>query len=188
MAGPPDIQVLIDALRCDLDGVRQENAAFRRENAALRDEGASLRRENAELRDRIAELERRLSKNSSNSSKPPSSDGLKKPPRTQSLRGKSGKKSGGQAGHKGGTLKQVATPDRIEPHQADSCRHCRAGLTSAMITGVAKRQVFDLPEPRLEVTEHRASIYDCAECGGRTTADFPEGVSSPARYGPRVEA
>jgi transposase len=181
MNGSPDIQVLIDALRGDLDGVRQENAV-------LRDEDASLRRENAELRERIAELERRLNKNSSNSSKPPSSDGLKKPPRTQSLRGKSGKKSGGQVGHKGGTLNQVAHPDRVEPHEAAYCRHCQAGLTRAMIVDVAKRQVFDLPEPRLEVTEHRASIYNCAECGRRTTADFPEGVSSPARYGPRVEA
>ncbi len=80
MNGPADIQVLIDALRGDLDGVRQENAV-------LRDEGASLRRENAELREQIAELERRLSKNSSNSSKPPSSDGLKKPPRTQKRSG-----------------------------------------------------------------------------------------------------
>src|SRR5271155_2502327 len=181
MNGSPDIQALIDALRGDLDGVRGENAA-------LRHESASLRRENAELREKIAELERRLNKNSSNSSKPPSSDGLKKPPRTKSLRGKSGKKSGGQAGHKGGTLKQVANPDRIEPHEADRCRHCQAGLTPAMITDVAKRQVFDLPEPRLEVTEHRASIYCCAECGRRTTADFPEGVTSPAQYGPRVKA
>ena len=144
MNGSPDIQALIDALRGDLDGVRGENAA-------LRDEGASLRRENAELRERIAELERRLNKNSSNSSKPPSSDGLKKPPRTKSLRGKSGKKSGGQVGHKGRTLRQVA--DRIEPHAADCCRHCHAGLTPAMVTNVAKRQVFDLPEPRAERRE-----------------------------------
>jgi transposase len=181
MACPAEFQILIDSLRDDLDGVRQENAV-------LRDEDASLRRENAELREKIAELERRLNKNSSNSSKPPSSDGLKKPPRTKSLRGKSGKKSGGQAGHKGGTLKQVADPDRIEPHEAERCRHCRAGLTRAMIVEVAKRQIFDLPEPRLEVTEHRASIYCCAECGRRTTADFPEGVTSPAQYGPRVKA
>jgi transposase len=181
MTCPAEFQVLIDGLRDDLEDVR-------RENAALRDEDGCLRRENAELREKVAELERRLNKNSSNSSKPPSSDGLKKPPRTQSLRGKSGKKSGGQVGHKGRTLKQVANPDRIEPHQADYCRHCRAGLTPAMITGVAKRQVFDLPEPRLEVTEHRASTYCCAECGGRTTADFPPGVTSPTRYGPRVEA
>ena len=146
MNGSPDIQALIEALRGDLDGVR-------RENAALRDEDASLRRENAELREKIAELERRLNKNSSNSSKPPSSDGLKKPPRTKSLRGKSGKKSGGQVGHKGRTLRQVANPDRIEPHAADCCRYCQAGLTPAMVTNVAKRQVFDLPEPRAERRE-----------------------------------
>jgi len=91
-------------------------------------------------------------------------------------------------GHTGRTLRQVAKPDRIELHETDRCRHCRAGLTPAMITGVAKRQVFDLPEPRLEVTEHQASSYCCAECGRRTTADFPQGVNSPARYGPRVEA
>ena len=57
-----------------------------------------------------------------------------------------------------------------------------------MVTDVAKRQVFDLPQPRLEVTEHRASIYCCAQCGRRTTADFSEGVTSPAQYGPRVKA
>jgi transposase len=57
-----------------------------------------------------------------------------------------------------------------------------------MITEVAKRQVFDLPQPRLEVMEHQASIYGCAQCGGRTTADFPEGVGSPAQYGPRFRA
>src|SRR5271168_3259555 len=181
MTCPAEFQVLIDGLRDDLEDVR-------RENAAIRDEDGCLRRENAELREKVAELERRLNKNSSNSSKPPSSDGLKKPPRTKSLRGKSGKKSGGQVGHEGRTLKQVANPDRIEPHAAHCCRYCQAGLTPAMVTDVAKRQVFDLPEPRLEVTEHRASIYRCAECGRRTTADFPEGVSSPAQYGPRVKA
>jgi transposase len=156
---------------------------------ALRGEIAVLRQENAALREEAAELRRQLDKNSSNSSKPPSSDGLKKPPRILgSTRGKSGKKSGGQVGHKGGTLKQVACPDFVAHHEADVCDHCCAGLTAAMVTRVTKRQVFDLPEPRLEVTEHQASIYRCARCNGETQATFPEGVTGPAQYGPRVRA
>ncbi|HKN27446.1 MAG TPA: DUF6444 domain-containing protein, partial [Roseiarcus sp.] len=157
--------------------------------AALQREIEVLRAENAALRQEVAELRRQLDQDSSNSSKPPSSDGLKKPPRVAgSTRGKSGKTNGGQAGHAGGTLKQVAKPDVIERHEAQACRHCLAGLTTAMITGVEKRQVFDLPEPRLDVTEHQAMIYCCAHCRGQTTAGFPEGVISPAQYGPRVRA
>ena len=148
-----------------------------------------LRAENATLRQEVAELRRQLDKNSSNSSKPPSSDGLRKPPRIAgSTRGKSGKPSGGQAGHAGGTLKAVAKADVIERHEAEACRHCLAGLTPAMVRGAEKRQVFDLPEPRLTVTEHQAMIYRCAHCRGQTTAVFPDGVVSPAQYGPRVRA
>ena len=146
---------------------------------ALQREIEVLRTENAALRQEIANLRRQLDTNSSNSGKPPSSDGLKKPPRIAgSLRGRSGKTRGGQAGHAGGTLKQAANPDVIERHEAQACRHCMAGLTTAMIAGVEKRQVFDLPEPRLKVTEHQAMIYCCAHCRGRTTAGFPEGVIS----------
>src|SRR5208282_1986507 len=87
-------------------------AIFRDVVTALRREIEVLRAENAALRQRVADLQRQLDKNSSNSSKPPSSDGLKKPPRVASgMRGKSGKTSGGQVGHAGGTLKQVAKPD-----------------------------------------------------------------------------
>jgi transposase len=156
---------------------------------ALRDEIAVLRQENAALREEIGDLRRQLDKNSSNSSKPPSSDGLTRPPRILgSTRGKSGKKSGGQTGHKGGTLKQVVCPDFVAHHEASVCSHCCAGLTAAMVTGMTNRQVFDLPEPRLEVTEHRASIYRCAHCKGQTQAPFPEGVTGPAQYGARVRA
>jgi transposase len=156
---------------------------------ALRGEIAVLRQENAALREEIADLRRQLDKNSSNSSKPPSSDGFKRPPRIAgSTRGKSGKPSGGQTGHQGGTLKQVAQPDFTVRHEAQACRHCRAGLTGAMVTGVEKRQVFDLPEPRLEVTEHQVSIYRCQHCLGQTKAMFPEEVTSPVQYGPRVKA
>ena len=104
------------------------------------------------------------------------------------MRGKSGKTSGGQAGHAGDTLKPVAKPDVVERHEAQACRHCLAGLTTAMVTGVEKGQVFDAPEPRLMVIEHQAVIYRCAHCRGQTTATFPEGVTSSAQYGPRVRA
>jgi len=164
----PEIRDLISALQREIEVLRMENAALRQE---------------------VADLRRQLDKNSSNSSKPPSSDGMKKPPRIAgSTRGRSGKTSGGQAGHAGDTLKPVAKPDGVERHEAEACRHCLAGLTIAMVTGVEKRQVFDVPEPRLEVTEHQAMIYRCPHCRGQTTASFPEGVISAAQYGPRVRA
>ena len=156
---------------------------------ALRREVAELRRENGALRAEVAELRRQLGKDSSNSSKPPSSDGLKKKPRIAgSLRGKSGKRSGGQVGHAGDTLKRVETPDRIERHTARICRCCLGVLTGAMQTGAEKRQVFDLPERLIEVTEHQASIYRCATCGEETKAGFPAGVAAPAQYGERIRA
>lgn len=105
-----------------------------------------------------------------------------------SLRGKSGKKSGGQVGHRGDTLRQTLTPDFIERHEAERCGACQSALTAAMTTGVERRQVFDLPPPRLEVTEHQARIYCCAHCRAMTTADFPDGVNAHVQYGPRVRA
>jgi transposase len=162
--------------------IREVVEALLRENEILRSDNAALRAE-------VAELRRRLDLDSSNSSKPPSSDGLKKKPRVPgSLRGRSGKPSGGQAGHKGDTLKQVEAPDRIERHVANVCRRCCAGLTASMQTGMEKRQVFDLPERLIEVTEHQASVYCCAACGFETKAKFPAGVAAPAQYGERIRA
>ncbi len=178
----PTLAELIGALRRDLDTLREENAALYQENATLRGE-------NAALKQKVAELLRRLDKNSSNSSKPPSSDGLKKPPRVfKSLRGRSGKSSGGQVGHKGETLRPVDKPDRIERHAASTCRHCQACLTAAMVTSEERRQVFDLPQPGLEVTEHRASVYRCRHCSGVTKAAFPDTVTAHVQYGSRVRA
>jgi transposase len=143
----------------------------------------------AVLKARVAELERRLGLDSSNSGKPPSSDGLKKPPRTQSLREPSGKKPGGQKGHKGETLRQVAEPDRVVNHFPSSCAACGATVTPDMSAGHSARQVFDLPEPRpLAVTEHRAHDCVCAACGGHTRASFPDGINAPVQYGPRIAA
>ena len=143
----------------------------------------------AALKARIAELERRLGLNSSNSAKPPSSDGLKKPPRVTSLREPSDKPSGGQKGHKGETLRQVAEPDRIVDHYPPACTACGAAMTPAMSAGHSARQVFDLPEPTpLVVTEHRAHDCRCTGCGARSRASFPDEVKAPVQYGPRIAA
>jgi len=96
---------------------------------------ATMAEENADLR-------RQLAKNSNNSSKPPSSDGLKKPA-PRSLRGKSDKKSGGQVGHRGNTLRQTPTPDFVERHEAAHCGACHRTLTAGMAKGMERRQVFD---------------------------------------------
>ena len=172
---PAEIREAIEALQREIADLRRENEALRADNGALRAEAAELRR--------------RLDLDSWNSSKPPASDGLKKKPRVPgSLRGRSGKPSGGQAGHKGDTLKQVEAPDRIERHTANLCRHCCAGLTGSMRVGMEKRQVFDLPERLIEVTERQALVYCCTACGLETKAEFPAGVSAAAQYGERVRA
>ena len=137
---------------------------------------------------RVAELERRLGLNSSNSGKPPSSDGLKKPRRVSSLREPSGKKTGGQKGHPGETRCQVANPDTTIDHYPPACAGCGKPLAAATATGHVARQVFDLPEPTLIVTEHRAHACHCAACGTQTRAAFPEGVSAPVQYGERIAA
>lgn len=143
----------------------------------------------AALTARIAELERRLGLDSSNSGKPPSSDGLKKPARVRSLREPSGKLPGGQKGHPGETLRQAQTPDVIVDHYPQACSRCGAALTTAMATSHSARQVFDLPEPRpLVVTEHRAHACCCTSCGAQTKAAFPTGVVAPAQYGRRINA
>jgi transposase len=156
---------------------------------ALRAENALLRGENAALMGRLAELERRLGLNSSNSGKPPSSDGLKKPPRVSSLRGPSSKKTGGQKGHPGTTLRRRESPDATVDHYPEACTACGAPLTAAMANGYVARQVFDLPEPTpLLVTEHRAHDCHCIICGIQTRAAFPAGVTAPVQYGGRIGA
>lgn len=115
----------------------------------------------ARLEARIEELERQLGLNSSNSRKPPSSDGLLKKPSPKSLREKSTKKSGGQEGHKGHTLEQVQNPTCVVLHSVTSCDACGNSLRDQELTKVIKRQVFDIPAPRIEVIEHQAEVKRC---------------------------
>jgi transposase len=111
----------------------------------------------------VHELEARLSKDSSNSSKPPGSDGLKK--KTKSLRGKSGKKQGAQQGHVGKGLAQISNPDLIVTHAPTNCHGCGSNLGQVDGACAEKRQVFDIPQPKIEVTEHQALEKRCPCCG-----------------------
>ena len=135
---------------------------------------------------RVQELEDQLAKNSRNSSRPPSSDGLKKP-KPKSLRKKGQRKSGGQPGHQGHTLKPVDKPDHTAVHRVQECAACQRSLADHEPDRVEHRQVHDLPPLRLLVTEHQAEIKLCP-CGHMNKAAFPEGVGAPVQYGPRVRA
>jgi len=134
---------------------------------------------------RISDLEGQIAKNSRNSSKPPSSDGYKKPA-PKSLRKKTTRKTGGQPGHKGSTLKAVDKPDHIKRHHVEACACCGKSLCNEIPSAIAKRQVFDLPPLRLEVTEHQAETKVC-DCGHINQAAFPEGVNAPTQYGPGIK-
>lgn len=135
----------------------------------------------------IADLTARLSQNSANSHKPPSSDGLaKKPLIKPALPKQVGKKPGGQPGHPGKTLRFVEQPDLIHTHQATQCQQCGLPL-QGLGQLVARRQVFDLPQPRLFVEEHQVLSHQCA-CGCVMRGQFPVGVDAPVQYGPRIQA
>lgn len=140
-----------------------------------------------ELRARVAELERQVGRNSRNSSAPPSSDGLAKPP-PRSMRGKSGRRPGKQPGSPGAALSQVERPDRRERHFPAVCGSCSRGLRRSRKAGdPVRRQVFDVPEMKVVVTEHELHALACG-CGHVTRVEAPAGVSAPAVYGPNVTA
>jgi transposase len=149
-----------------------------------------LEKEVRDLRRQVKELKGRLALNSRNSSKPPSSDGLAKPA-PKSLRQKTGRKPGGQPGHPGRTLQPVAPPDHTRLHRLDRCPcgRCQGrSLRDQPVLDYEKRQVFELPQKPLEVTEHQAEIKRCPVSGQLVTASFPEEVKAPAQYGPRFKA
>lgn len=135
---------------------------------------------------RLEVLEALVRKDSHNSSKPPSSDGLGK--KTRSLRQASGKKPGGQMGHPGTTKKQVAQPDRIVCHPLPThCDRCWRQLPQEQATVWERRQVIEIPAPAHEVIEHRALALVC-ECGQMHASPFPAGVTEAVQYGPNVRA
>jgi len=135
---------------------------------------------------RVRQLEEQVTKDSHNSSKPPSSDGLSKP-QPKSLRPPSTRPTGGQPGHPGQTLRLVEKPDHTVRHPVERCAGCGRSLAEQAPDHLERRQVFDLPEPKLEVTEHQVEVKTCA-CGCINRAAFPPEAAAPVQYGPRLKS
>jgi transposase len=174
--------------------------------AELEAQNAALRAAIEALEVEVERLRRDASRHSGNSGRPPSSDTItqRDQQREQRLsraerrrqararakelaRDKPKRRPGKQAGEPGAALRQVPDPDRVETHAPERCEACEAALAGAEVTGIERRQVFDLPTPRLEVTEHRAESRRCG-CGHTTKAAFPAVARAAAAYGPRLRA
>ena len=136
---------------------------------------------------RIEALEKRLGMNSTNSSKPPSSDGLAKPkPKPKNLREKTGRKPGGQEGHTGTTLKPKENPDVVLKHEPQRCS-CGCDLSDVEGSVVHKHQVADLPQIELEYTEHQVIEKECPHCHQKNQGQLPDWIEDTAvQYGPQV--
>jgi len=149
-----------------------------------------LREENALLRLENEGQKARLNLNSTNSSKPPSSDGLRNPRgKERSLREKTGRKPGGQVGHPGKTLIQADTPDEVVACRPETCAHCGEPLDGVHGGDDRRRQVFEVPAPRpLVVTEYLEKVVECPHCRHRNRGGFPAGVKAAAQYGPGFNA
>ena len=159
---------------------------------ALEEQVKALAGQIKKLTTRVGELEARLSKNSSNSHKPPSSDGPGKPPRTQSERERSGKKPGGQPGHGGNTLRVVKNPDSRVRHAVHECENCQKDISAQAVDSIQERQIADLPPLRLHWEAHEAEIKTCHGCGHCNKAKFPglltQEPSAAVIYGPNIRA
>lgn len=177
-----------------VEQLSKELASTRRTLARKSQQLIHERQLNHQLQRRIYELEREIvrgttviERDSHNSSMPPSLDPpWKKVQRTRSLRKKTGLRVGGQPGHPGSTLRQVARPDEVITHAPAVCRRCGKSLRRVRALGCVRRQVFDLKDGRMGTTEHRALIICCRTCQATTKAEFPLGVRAPVQYGPGV--
>jgi len=161
--------------------------ALTKENALLKEESEILKKTIAALTAKLEELEAKSKKNSQNSSKPPSSDGMKKPQATQSLREKTGRAPGGQEGHPGAGLKLTNQPDEVVILEVKNT--CECGGRIIINDGIVeRRQVTDIEPSKVITIEYRAEEGVCEICGKVHKASFPEGVNAAAVYGPVIQA
>jgi transposase/regulator of replication initiation timing len=164
--------------------LKEENKELKQANKKLELENKKIRLENQNLKAQVSSLKHK--KDSSNSSMPPSSD-MRNPNRKQSLRKSSGKKPGGQPGHKGTTLKMTETPDLFEDHMPTICEQCGTSLLDIPADLAGRRQVIDLPPIQPMVTEHRVFSKQCT-CGHCTKTQFPAQIKTPVSYGANIQS
>jgi transposase len=162
--------------------IQQQHELLAEQNALIQQHGEQM----SSLSEQLKALQDRLSKDSHNSHLPPSSDRLVRKPK--SLRTKSEKQSGGQPGHQGSSLQWSSTPDEVTQRQVERCEACQHDLQAVAACGEERRQVVDLPSPRVVVREYRAEQKQCPHCQHITMATFPAGVQAPIQYGPNVGA
>jgi transposase len=183
-----------NSLLREQSGLQQETISLQQqlidrlqEQISLLERERSLQQQQmTQLSEQVKGLQERVAKDSHNSHLPPSSDRFGRQPR--SLRKKSGKKPGGQEGHPGRTLMFSPTPDEIIIHAVQRCEHCQRDLAQVSPHALERRQVVDMPAPRLLVQEHQAERKQCPACQQMTAAAFPAGVEAPVQYGMRLGA
>ena len=134
----------ITSLKSEVATLKSQVTSLEKENAALRKENTEIKQENILLKIEISELKAKLNQNSSNSSKPPSSDLFNRKPAFPKV---SKGKKGGQPGHKGNTLKQIDNPDKTVECRPKEC-DCGHKFSAEEMTVTEKRQLFDLPQPK----------------------------------------
>src|SRR5947208_3054541 len=166
----------------ELQALREENRMLK----ALVAELLPLKEQLAQANARIKELEDRVAQDSRTSSKPPSSDGLARAPR--SSRRPSGKRPGGQPGHAGHTLALLEQPAEVVRHRPKVCGHCGEDLSEVVGSVAERRQVLDVPEIRLLAQEHQIEAIGCPTCQSTSLGSFPAWVRAPVQYGPHLQA
>jgi transposase len=166
--------------------LQEENARLREENLKLLQQVSDLSKQVKDLSGQVEHLRDQLAKDSHNSHKPPSSERFRRKPK--SLRKKSGKKAGGQPGHQGNTLMQVAVPDQVIVHEVSTCAQCQRDLSQVPPLSVQTRQVLDLPIKRVVVVEHQAEEKCGPACCAITVAPFPQEVKAPVQYSAALAA
>src|SRR6266567_1179024 len=162
--------------------IEQQQALLAEQSALIQHYGEQV----SSLSEQMKALQDQLSKDSHNSHLPPSSDRFRR--KSKSLRQKSEKPSGGQPGHPGASLQFSSTPDETIQLQVEQCQACQHDLHAVAVCGGERRQVVDVPSPRLVVREYRAEQKQCPRCQQITRAAFPAGVQAPIQYGPHIGA